>query len=287
MKQSFKDLIKGVVASSIAAIVGSHGSQAAPSYSFSDGSEDALRENDSEVKKDLHKKLLLSLTTDDDYYLTAHRSHSSHRSGSSHYSSSHYSSTTSTKSTGSSSRSSSATSTSGATTNTSVSRLSSSPTSSLGSRTVKIGMSGEDVRLLSEYFIKLHYMTTDNVSINSMGAVECNVAMIKAAREYQQDKGFTLEDQIDKATALALKEDSSNYRELGSRGLLIGMSGTDISELKNILIEKGVLKGKKKAKYEISTLDETTVDMLEAYFVDNGVEWPGKVNSKVIAFLNE
>ena len=109
--------------------------------------------------------------------------------------------------------------------------------------------------------------------------------MITAVKQYQEDKNITIEDKITNATALALKNDASNYKKLGSRTLTVGMSGTDVSELKNILIEKGVLKGKSKRKYEETVLDETIAEMLEAYLLENGIAWAGKVDSKVVSFL--
>ena len=63
------------------------------------------------------------------------------------------------------------------------------------------------------------------------------------------------------------------------------MSGTDVSELKNILIDCGVLMGKKKGKYDTTMLDETILEVLEMYLGDNGQEWNGVVNSTVAAFL--
>ena len=63
------------------------------------------------------------------------------------------------------------------------------------------------------------------------------------------------------------------------------MSGTDVSELKNLLIDKGILKGKRKKKFENTTLDETTVEMLEAYLEENGQDWTGVIDASVIAFL--
>ena len=146
-------------------------------------------------------------------------------------------------------------------------------------------MSGEDIKLLSDFFVKLNYMTANNIMKNSSGIVECNEAMIKAAREYQADKGFTIEDKITSATALALKTDSANYRKLGSRIITAGTTGTDVSEFKNLLIDLGVIKGKKKAKYDETQFDETIAEMLEAYLTENGVEWAGKVDSRVVTYL--
>ena len=106
MKKSFKDLIRGIVATSIAAIAGTHGAEAAPTVSFNDSDLDLDIASVGEAKKDLSYKLMLKINSDNTYDIAghrshsshrSHRSHSSHRSGSSHYShSSHYSSTTTT-----------------------------------------------------------------------------------------------------------------------------------------------------------------------------------------------
>ena len=113
MKKSLSDIIKGVIASSVAAIAGTHGADAAPAFTFKDVDGDATKEANAEVKKDLSYKLLLTMNSDDSYMLSGHRSHSSHsshrshssgsshyshssHSSSSHYSSSHYSSSTTT-----------------------------------------------------------------------------------------------------------------------------------------------------------------------------------------------
>jgi len=141
------------------------------------------------------------------------------------------------------------------------------------------------VKILADLFVKLDYMNASDIKKNASGVVECDDVMIKAANAYQEEKSFTVEDKITKETALALKSDSEKYRKLGSRVLVAGMSGTDVSELKNILIDKGVLKGKKRGKYDETVLDDTIVEMLEAYLVENGFVWTGKVDSGVISFL--
>ena len=58
MKKSFKDLIKGIVTSSIAAIAGTHGADAAPVVTFNDIDTDSEKEVFGEAKKDLSYKLV-------------------------------------------------------------------------------------------------------------------------------------------------------------------------------------------------------------------------------------
>ena len=167
MKKSFKDLIKGIVATSIAAIAGAHGAEAAPTVSFNDSDLDLDIASVGEAKKDLSYKLMLKINSDNTYDIAghrshsshrSHRSHSSHRSGSSHYShSSHYSSTTTTRSTTSSSSSSSSYV---------------SPSSyKLGSRTLNKDLYGADVKLLTDNLVKCEYLDKSKVKTNYSGYV--------------------------------------------------------------------------------------------------------------------
>lgn len=109
--------------------------------------------------------------------------------------------------------------------------------------------------------------------------------MTVAVTAYENDRGLAEDGQISKTTAIALKNDAESYRRLGSRVLTLGMSGTDVSEFKNLLIDKEIIKGKKKGLYEVTTLDETILEMLEAFLTDNGFDWTGKVDTKVIDYL--
>ena len=66
MKKSFKDLIKSVVATSIAAIAGTHGAEAAPVVSFNDSDDDAHQEEIGKVNNDLSYKLMLTFNSEDE-----------------------------------------------------------------------------------------------------------------------------------------------------------------------------------------------------------------------------
>jgi hypothetical protein len=128
-------------------------------------------------------------------------------------------------------------------------------------------------------------LTTADIKKNTSGEVLFDDAMTIAVKAYESDRGITEDGQISKTTAIALKNDAESYRRLGSRILALGMSGTDVSELKNLLIDKEIIKGKKKGLYEVTTLDETIFEMLEVFLSDNGFDWTGKVDNKVIDYL--
>ena len=146
-------------------------------------------------------------------------------------------------------------------------------------------MYGSDVKTASDYLVKLGFLKTTQISKNASGYVVVNNVMVDAIKAYEKERGLTEDGQLSSSTARKLVEDADNYYELGSRNLTKGMSGTDVSELKNILIDRGVLMGKKKGKYDATTLDETIMEVLEMYLGDNGQEWNGVVNSTVVAFL--
>lgn len=308
MKKTFKELFKGIVTSSIAAIAGTHGANAAPVVSFSDDQEDALKEEIGSVKTDLSNKLLLNITSDDDYYLTghrshsshrSHRSHSSHRSGSSHYSSSHsshYSSTSTSKSkstskSSSSTSSSTSTSTSGSTSTSTSNRLSSSPINTsnqvYGSRVLKKGMSGSDVTKTSDYLVKLGYLQFAMLKKDTRGNVVYDDNMVKAVQAYQKDKELLEDGELAKGTATYLAFDAMEYRALGSRDLTVGMSGTDVTAMKNLLIDKGYSDAKKVSKYEVTLFDTSLLDVLKLFLNDIGLDWEGKVDSQMVKFLKK
>jgi len=148
-------------------------------------------------------------------------------------------------------------------------------------------MYGTDVKTLSEHLIKLEYLDPKKVSKNSNGQIVYDDTMASAVISYKIDRGLDPDSTVTKTMATLISSDVTNYRKLGSRTLTVNMSGTDVSELKNLLLAKGILKGKPKKKFENTTLDETTVEMLEAYLEACGFDWPGKIDASVIAFLKK
>lgn len=282
MKKSFKDLIRGIVATSIAAIAGTHGAEAAPTVSFGDLNLDLDVESMSDAKKDLSYKMLLKLNSDNSYDLVghrshsshrSHRSHSSHRSGSSHYShSSHYSSTTTTRGTSSSSSSSSS--------------LYASPSSyKLGTRTLNKDLYGSDVKLLTDNLVKCEYLDKSKVKTNYSGYVVYDENVVDAVKRFQKDMGLTADGIAGTTTITKLTAYAENFKKLGDRALSVGMSGTDVTEMKNLLIEKGYIEGA--ASKGVSTFDVTLETALKAFLNDVGIEWTGKTDSDIVFYLKK
>lgn len=281
MKKSFKDLIKGIVATSIAAIAGTHGAEAAPTVSFNDSDMDLDIASVGEAKKDLSYKLMLKINSDNTYDIAghrshsshrSHRSHSSHRSGSSHYShSSHYSSTTTTRSTTSSSSSSSSYV---------------SPSSyTLGSRTLNKDLYGADVKLLTDNLVKCEYLDKSKVKTNYSGYVVYDENVVDAVRRFQKDMGLTTDGIAGTTTITKLTAYAENFKKLGDRALSVGMSGTDVTEMKNLLIEKDYIEGT--VSKGVSTFDVTLETALKTFLNDVGIEWTGKTDSDIVFYLKK
>lgn len=278
MKKSFKDLIKGIVMSSLAAIAGTHGTDAAPAVKFNDTDADSDEFSFGEVKKDLSYKLLLQINSDDSYSLSghrshsshrSHRSHSSHRSGSSHYS--HYSSTTTTRSSSTMSGNSS----------TYV-----SPSSyKIGSRVMKKDLYGSDVKQLTDWLVKCDYLDSSMVTKNSSGYVVYDDVVVTSVKEFQKDMEILVDGNAGQITVDKLKAYADAYHKLGDRILKVGMSGTDVSEMKNYLIDKGYLEAPK-AKGAI-LFDVTIENGLKSFLADVGLEWLGQTNSDIVFFVKK
>ena len=281
MKKSFKDLIKGIVTSSIAAIAGTHGADAAPVVTFNDIDTDSEKEVFGEDKKDLSYKLMLQINSDDSYALSghrshsshrSHRSHSSHRSGSSHYShSSHYSSTTTTSSS--------------STTSSSTSTYVSPSSYTVGSRVMKKDLYGADIKQLTDWLVKCEYLKASQVYKNTSGYVVYNDDVVNAVKAFQKDMGLSVDGSAGSTTIEKLKAYAASYYKLGDRVLKVGMTGTDVSQMKNYLIDKGYLEGPK-AKGAI-LFDANIEKGLKAFLADVGLDWNGQTDSDIVFYVKK
>lgn len=281
MKKSFKDLIKGIVTSSIAAIAGTHGADAAPVVTFNDIDSDSEKEVFGEAKKDLSYKLMLQINSDDSYALSghrshsshrSHRSHSSHRSGSSHYShSSHYSSTTTTSSS--------------STTSSSTSTYVSPSSYTVGSRVMKKDLYGADIKQLTDWLVKCEYLKASQVYKNTSGYVVYNDDVVNAVKAFQKDMVLSVDGSAGSTTIEKLKAYAASYYKLGDRVLKVGMIGTDVSQMKNYLIDKGYLEGPK-AKGAI-LFDANIEKGLKAFLADVGLDWNGQTDSDIVFYVKK
>jgi len=148
-------------------------------------------------------------------------------------------------------------------------------------------MYGSDVKTASDYLIKLGYLKSSQVSKNTSGDVVYNSDMSDAVKAYEKDKGLTVDGQISKSTATSLSADASSYRELGSRDLTVGMSGTDVAQMKNLLIDKQYIEGMPLGRYESILFSTALLEKLKLFLDDIGLEWEGKVDSQIVHFLKK
>lgn len=146
---------------------------------------------------------------------------------------------------------------------------------------------GTDIKTASDHLVKLGYLNTSQVTKNTSGFVLFNDDMVAATKSYERDKGLTEDGSISIELATTLASDALNYRALGSRDLTLGMSGTDVSEMKNLLIEKGYIEGTPLGRYESSTFNTSLLEGLKLFLNDIGLEWEDKVDSQIVRFLKK
>lgn len=80
---------------------------------------------------------------------------------------------------------------------------------------------------------------------------------------------------------------SNNYLSLGSRNLSLGKSGTDVTELINILIRKGYLTTNTRLSYVtgIYEYDNTVMDAVKRFQRNNGLQDDGICGPSTIYYL--
>lgn len=148
-------------------------------------------------------------------------------------------------------------------------------------------MYGSDVKTASDHLVKLGYLKSSKVSKNTSGYVVYNNDMVEATKAYEKDKGLTVDGQISSTTATSLSSDASTYRELGSRDLTVGMSGTDVAQMKNLLIDKQYIEGMPLGRYDSILFSTALLEKLKLFLDDIGLEWEGKVDSQIVHFLKK
>ena len=257
MKQKFKNILTGIFSTAIGVVGTASETKAIPSF-LAREDQDNLKVWEQNKQNDLSKKLVLKPAFAGDSFMIAyhrshrsHRSHSSHRSHTSHRSSSYsgYSGRTTVPYYPSyvpsynPSRSSTTTSTVPSTTKTNY---------TLGERTIKSQMSGKDVAELATLLVTLQYLSNSDFSLDSEGNATYSSVMEKAVKSFQQDVSVKADGMVGPTTVSHLKkevkkredEKKSSQLNLGDRILHQGMEGKDVTQLKNILIDKGFLQGK-------------------------------------------
>ena len=131
------------------------------------------------------------------------------------------------------------------------------------------------------------YLKASQVSRNADDNVVFNDAMVEALNAYENDKGLPEDSKITQETAAKLAADGISYKALGSRDLTLGMSGTDVTEMMNLLIEKGYIDGEPVNKFDSTLFGSSLLESLIKFLDDIGLDWEGKVDSQMVVFLKK
>jgi len=285
MKNKYAQILKGIFISSVGSLVANNEIQATP-YKLSN----LENENDEKIgqakSNDNTQKYILKIHDDDSYLITGHRSHRSHSSHQSHYS--HRSS-----STGSTyNNSSSSTTEKSTTTTTTTTRI-----YSLGDRVISQGTTGKDVRELANLLVKIDYISDTILIKDNFGNVTYCKNMSNAIKKFQQINNLKVDGIVGITTINLLKSYAVNYSRstsistivqkinLGDRILKKGMEGTDVTQLKNILIDKGYLSG---ILAKGSTLFDADIENAVIKFQKyTGIDTDGIVEIQTVYFLKK
>lgn len=246
------------------------------------------------LRNKIYRNVLKITKNGDTKLIAGHRSHMSHRSGGGggggHYShASHYSSYGGGGSSGSSHSSNSHAS------STKVSKPAPKTykTYSLGDRTLKPGLYGNDISTLTSLLVKKKYLHSSWITMQN-GYPVYNARVLNAVKRFQKDAGFT-QDGIFTSSMVSKLENWDADKStivLGIRNLSYNpettLSGDDVNELIVLLRKAGFPPDPSKLQYKdgkvIYTTDiETAVKLFQAY---NGLDANGIVDEKTMSKLN-
>ena len=144
---------------------------------------------------------------------------------------------------------------------------------------------GADVKQLTDWLVKCDYLKSTQVSKNYLDYVVYDDAVVNAVKAFQKDMGITVDGSAGSTTVDKLKSYATSYYKLGDRVLKVGMSGTDVAEMKNYLIDKGYLQGT--IVKGVILFDTTIENALKAFLADVGLEWAGQTDSDIIFYLKK
>ena len=97
--------------------------------------------------------------------------------------------------------------------------------------------------------------------------------------------GLTADGIAGSTTCDKLEAYAKTYYKLGDRVLKVGMSGTDVAEMKNYLIDKGYLQGV--TVKGVILFDTTIESALKAFLADVGLEWAGQTDSDIVFYVKK
>ena len=150
---------------------------------------------------------------------------------------------------------------------------------------MKKDLYGADIKQLTDWLVKCEYMNALQVKKNTSGYVLYDNNVVEAVRTFQKDMGLTADGIAGTTTCNKLKAYAESYYKLGDRVLRVGMSGTDVTEIKNYLIDNGYLQD---ATAKGAILFDTTIEnALKAFLADVGLEWAGQTDSDIVFYVKK
>lgn len=133
--------------------------------------------------------------------------------------------------------------------------------------------------------IKHHYFMKESTQTNYLGYVVYDKQVQDAVRSFQSDAGLTPDGIAGNQTITRLKTWVPKVYDLGDRLLKKGMRGSDVTQLKNILIDKGFLE-KPFAKGSI-VFDASLESALKAFQNSIGIDASGILDAQTLYFLKK
>ena len=144
---------------------------------------------------------------------------------------------------------------------------------------------GADVKALTDLLVKHKYIEKASVNTNYLGYVVFDSEVRDAVRSFQKDAGITQDGIAGSSTIAKLQVWIPRNYNLGDRLLKKGMQGTDVTQLKNILIDKEFIKKpfvKGKTDFDIE------IERALKRFQDSiGIEATGEVDTQTLYFLKK
>lgn len=148
---------------------------------------------------------------------------------------------------------------------------------------------------LADYLIKHGFLKKELITIND-SYTSCNIHMETAIKNFQRECGLTVDGKAGTTTITRIRsyvptqattevaKDASNIN-LGDRVLKKDMAGSDVTQLKNLLIDKKYLSGE--LVKGSSTFDQGTYNAVVAFQTAIGIDADGIVNAQTVYFLKK
>ena len=164
----------------------------------------------------------------------------------------------------------------------------------LGERSIIRGSSGKDVEELANILIKTLYINEIDIEKDYLGNVIYSTKLENAIKRIQKDSGQTVDGIAGKNTIKAIEkiiqnqskeENETSKFDLGDRVLKKNMHGYDVTQLKNILIDKKFLSGN--LVKGASLFDNETEKAVIKFQQSIGIDADGIVETQTVYFLKK